>query len=186
MAETSTTKKASDAQDAQTLVPLDMKTTPNDRDLADSSTFAKSYLITVDSNKADLPVELIERQYTDMRQSAMQRGMFPVGLPKCVEQTRQGKTDWLLRYTLDVSEHPRAGAPDGVDEAQAVDPAQSATGEKFRKDDKSARTADGKTVDTTNPSTAQLGAVVTADGTEHVGVIPAQSAVTTTPQKNGS
>lgn len=162
MADTATTKiatatkaapvKSSDERDAQTPVDVELKTPPNDADLAGSDTLAKSYLVSVDDNTVELSDEFIARQFRDMRQTAMQRGLRPLGEPECVERKPVGKRDVLLRYTLKVAPNTTAAPPEG---ATAVDPMQSATGEPLRKGDKSARTADGKTVDTTSPATAE-------------------------------
>lgn len=164
MADTATTKtatttkpapvKASDERDAQTPVDVELKTPPNDADLADSSTLAKSYRISVDDNKAELSDEFIARQFRDMRQTAMQRGLRPLGEPECVERKPDGKRDVLLRYTLKVAPNTTDVPKDATVQAEAVDPMQGATGEPLRKGDKSARTADGKTVDTTSPASA--------------------------------
>lgn len=148
-------KKNDDAADAQTPVPLDAKTVPNDRDLAGATTFAKSYLAAVDDSSKPVSDELIRRQFGDMRQSAMQRGMAPIGDASMVEQTPDGPTAVLLRYTIDVAPSRVGPAADGVDESQAVEPLQSATGEPLRDGDTSARTADGKTVTTTSPATVK-------------------------------
>jgi len=131
---------------------VELRTVPNVRDSASASTFVKDYLAFVDDADKDVPTELVERQYADMRQTAMQRGMRPTGNPSLIEQVKVDKRNVRLVYSLPVI----VAAPTDGD-AVAVAPEQTATGEDVENVGDPAKTADGKDVDTSAPKTPTTG-----------------------------
>ena len=136
---------------------VELRTVPNVREHASAAEFVKDYLAFVDDADEDVPQELIERQYTDIRQTAMQRGMRPTGDPSLVEQVKVDKRNVRLVYSLPVVvATPRPEQPETVEKA-AVAGEQSATGEPVKKTGDAARTADGKDVDTSAPKTPATG-----------------------------
>lgn len=156
------------------LTEVELRTVPNVRKDADASTFVKDYMAYVDDSSKKVPDELIERQFADMRQTAMQRGMRPTGEPYLIgEPIVVNKHNVTLKYGVDVvvatldNEIER-----GTKEAVASE--QTATGDPVTADKPAASTADGKTVDTTAP-------VPPATGTptpQNAGVEPDAAAAT--------
>lgn len=130
---------------------VELRTVPNVRAEADANTFVKDYLAQLDEGmKADeLPEEFVKRQFTDMRQTAMQRGMRPKGEPRLIEAKAVDARNVLLTYAVDVVIATSAPEQPDVVEKAAVAAEQSATGEKLKTQGEPAKTADGKNVNTT-------------------------------------
>lgn len=130
---------------------VELRTVPNVRDSADADTFVKDYLAQLDEGvKADdLPDEFVKRQYADMRQTAMQRGLRPKGEPKLIESKAVDARNVLLTYSVSVVVATSAPEQPSTVEKAAVAAEQSATGEKLKTQGEPAKTADGKNVDTT-------------------------------------
>lgn len=138
---------------------VELRTIPNVRDDADANTFVKDYLAQLEPGvKVDkLPKELIERQYADVRQTAMQRGLRPTGTPRLIGSKEIDKRNVLLTYAVNVVVASSAPEQPSVVEKAAVAAEQSATGEKLKNEGDPAKTADGKNVDTTGNPTAKKG-----------------------------
>lgn len=134
---------------------VELRTVPNVRDHADASTFVKDYLAWVDDSD-DISQELVERQYADVRQTAMQRGLRPTGEPSLIEQTVINKHNVRLVYSVDVVVATIENETEqGTKEAVATE--QTATGEDIEQG-AGASTADGANVDTSAPVPPATGA----------------------------
>jgi len=57
---------------------VEAKSSPNVKAEADNETFAKDYLVKLDNSKT-IPQEIVDRQIQDVKASALQRGLKPVG-----------------------------------------------------------------------------------------------------------
>lgn len=93
------------------LDPAELKTTPDVRKHAGPGSFARDYLVRVDDSSGEPGTELVERQYADMRQTALNRGMRPVGDPKLTNVSRPDGRNYLLVYTLAVENVTVADLP---------------------------------------------------------------------------
>lgn len=136
---------------------VELRTVPNVREHADASTFVKDYMAFVDDTSKKLSKDLVERQFADVRQTAMQRGLRPTGDPKLIEARVVNKNNVVLVYSVDVV--VAATAPEITDSAEkaAVASEQTATGADIEPGE-GAATADGKTVDTSAPEPPATGA----------------------------
>jgi hypothetical protein len=135
---------------------VELRTVPNVRKDADANTFVKDYLAYVDDSK-NVPQELVERQYADVRQTAMQRGMRPTGDVELIEQVVVNKHNVRLIYSVPVV---IATIDNEIEQGtkEAVASEQTATGDPVTADKLGASTADGKTVDTSAPVPPATGA----------------------------
>jgi len=84
------------------------KTTPDARENADKDTFAKEFLVRVDSDPASVgkgkkvDAQTIEDNKTSVVQEAIQRGLRPDGDVTLVSEEPQDENNVLLSYTVDV------------------------------------------------------------------------------------
>jgi hypothetical protein len=139
-----------------TVSEVELRTVPNVRKSADASTFVKDYLAYVD-DADNVPKELVERQYADVRQTAMQRGMRPTGDVELIEMKIVNKHNVILIYSVPVVVATiDSEIEQGTKEAVASE--QTATGKPVTAKAPGASTADGKTVDTSAPVPPATGA----------------------------
>lgn len=80
---------------------VEAKSSPNVKAEADNETFAKDYLVKLDNSKV-IPQEIIDRQISDVKASALQRGLRPTGDVKLEEKKVVDDQNVLLVYTVPV------------------------------------------------------------------------------------